>query len=345
MIFVALHAPDTERPDADVLHRALDEPGALESASAGRRARDRRRSAGPGRFSRSAGSWSRCSTTQPGVKQPSVADFTKEYRSVDHRRDGVRPVDRRRLDQLAAQSRQRRTGRSQRDDQCRGAELRQPPLRGAGRAAWASCRRGSAGACSSCIGFILTYTLCYNIWSAFAFPFYLDFLHYSKDEVAFASKVFGIIMTMVGISLGGYLFLRIGRLPTDPDRRDTAGVRQFRLRRSCRRRRQHRFVRPCAAARRPRSDCSAPTSGWCGCLLAISLGEYLDRYRRRSFRCLSLGHRQPAVHCRAICAFVLAHLPDRLARTGNRRRSFRYLWLCDRLPLDRSGGLHLRCCS
>jgi len=64
------------------------------------------------------------------------------------------------------------------------------------------------------IGLILTYTLCYNIWTAFAFPFYLDFLHYSKDQVAFASKVFGIIMTMVGISIGGYLFLRIGRLPT-----------------------------------------------------------------------------------------------------------------------------------
>jgi PAT family beta-lactamase induction signal transducer AmpG len=64
------------------------------------------------------------------------------------------------------------------------------------------------------IGFILTYTLCYNIWSSFAFPFYLDFLHYSKDEVAFASKVFGIFMTMVGIALGGYLFARIGRLPT-----------------------------------------------------------------------------------------------------------------------------------
>jgi len=64
------------------------------------------------------------------------------------------------------------------------------------------------------IGLILTYALCYNIWSSFAFPFYLDFLHYSKDEVAFASKVFGIFMTMIGIALGGYLFLRIGRLPT-----------------------------------------------------------------------------------------------------------------------------------
>ena len=64
------------------------------------------------------------------------------------------------------------------------------------------------------IGMILTYTLCYNVWSSFAFPFYLDFLHYSKDEVAFASKVFGIFMTIAGISLGGYMFLRLGRMPT-----------------------------------------------------------------------------------------------------------------------------------
>jgi MFS transporter, PAT family, beta-lactamase induction signal transducer AmpG len=64
------------------------------------------------------------------------------------------------------------------------------------------------------IGFILTYTLCYNIWASFAFPFYLDYLHYTKDEVAFASKIFGIVMTIVGISLGGYLFARLGRIPT-----------------------------------------------------------------------------------------------------------------------------------
>jgi len=64
------------------------------------------------------------------------------------------------------------------------------------------------------IGFILTYALCYNIWSAFAFPFYLDYLHYTKDQVAFASKIFGIFMTMLGISLGGYLFAKIGRFPT-----------------------------------------------------------------------------------------------------------------------------------
>lgn len=64
------------------------------------------------------------------------------------------------------------------------------------------------------IGLILTYALCYNIWASFAYPFYLDFMHYSKDEVAFASKVFGIIMSIIGVSIGGYLFLRIGRFPT-----------------------------------------------------------------------------------------------------------------------------------
>jgi PAT family beta-lactamase induction signal transducer AmpG len=64
------------------------------------------------------------------------------------------------------------------------------------------------------VGLILTYALCYNVWTSFAFPFYLDYLHYSKDEVAFASKIFGIFMTILGISIGGYLFVRLGRFPT-----------------------------------------------------------------------------------------------------------------------------------
>jgi PAT family beta-lactamase induction signal transducer AmpG len=64
------------------------------------------------------------------------------------------------------------------------------------------------------IGLILTYALCYNVWGSFAYPFYLEFMHYSKDEVAFASKVFGIVMSIIGVSLGGYLFAKIGRFPT-----------------------------------------------------------------------------------------------------------------------------------
>ncbi|WP_375393807.1 MFS transporter [uncultured Sphingomonas sp.] len=64
------------------------------------------------------------------------------------------------------------------------------------------------------IALILTYPLCYNIWASFAYPFYLDYMHYTKDEVAFASKIFGIVMSIVGVSLGGILFLKLGRFPT-----------------------------------------------------------------------------------------------------------------------------------
>ena len=64
------------------------------------------------------------------------------------------------------------------------------------------------------IALILTYSVTYNVWAPFAYPFYLDFLHYSKDEVAFASKVFGIGATITGVGLGAYLFARLGRFPT-----------------------------------------------------------------------------------------------------------------------------------
>lgn len=64
------------------------------------------------------------------------------------------------------------------------------------------------------MGLILTYQLCFNIWASFAYPFYLEYMHYTKDEVAFASKVFGIVMSMTGVALGGILFLRVGRFPT-----------------------------------------------------------------------------------------------------------------------------------
>jgi MFS transporter, PAT family, beta-lactamase induction signal transducer AmpG len=64
------------------------------------------------------------------------------------------------------------------------------------------------------IGLILTYAICYNVWASFAYPFYLQKLHYTKDEVAFASKLFGIVMSMLGVTLGGVLFVRAGRFPT-----------------------------------------------------------------------------------------------------------------------------------
>jgi PAT family beta-lactamase induction signal transducer AmpG len=64
------------------------------------------------------------------------------------------------------------------------------------------------------LGIILTYRLTDSIWGPFAFPFYLTELHYSPDEVAFASKVFGVFMTIAGITIGGLLFVTLGRMPT-----------------------------------------------------------------------------------------------------------------------------------
>jgi PAT family beta-lactamase induction signal transducer AmpG len=64
------------------------------------------------------------------------------------------------------------------------------------------------------LGLILSYRLCDSIWGPFALPFYLDELHYTNDEVAFASKIFGVFMTIAGIALGGILFAWLGRMPT-----------------------------------------------------------------------------------------------------------------------------------
>jgi PAT family beta-lactamase induction signal transducer AmpG len=64
------------------------------------------------------------------------------------------------------------------------------------------------------LGIILTYRLTDSIWGPFAFPFYLTELQYTPDEVAFASKVFGVFMTIAGIAIGGILFVTLGRMPT-----------------------------------------------------------------------------------------------------------------------------------
>ena len=64
------------------------------------------------------------------------------------------------------------------------------------------------------LGLILSYRITDNIWGSFAFPFYLQELQYSGDEVAFASKIFGVFMTMAGIAIGAALFATIGRMPT-----------------------------------------------------------------------------------------------------------------------------------
>ncbi|HEU5481547.1 MAG TPA: MFS transporter [Sphingomicrobium sp.] len=64
------------------------------------------------------------------------------------------------------------------------------------------------------LGLILSYRITDLIWGSYAFPFYLQELHYTGDEVAFASKIFGVFMTMAGIAIGGVLFAVVGRMPT-----------------------------------------------------------------------------------------------------------------------------------
>ena len=211
MALIALRAPDTPRPDVGILHKELAEPGALEP-----RARAIALAIvgiswiwaiyNIGHFMISM------LTTAPGEKQPSVADFTKLYgpwiifatvivplivaATTNWLRNRQRYV-------LRSEDRTHTSGRTALNHLY--VALVAPLGELSARLRWGVL---------IVIGLILTYTLCYNIWSSFAFPFYLDFLHYSKDEVAFASKVFGIFMTMIGIALGGYLFVRIGRLPT-----------------------------------------------------------------------------------------------------------------------------------
>lgn len=212
VLIIALTAPDTQRPPKEALHDALSQPGEIEPkyrmlalAIVGL-------------------SWlwaiiaiarfmiSMLAPLAPGMKRPSAADFTGHTgpwiviatvlvplavaatvnwlkargQAIQHKADtspsGLKTVGNHLYSALVGPL----------------AEL-------SGRLGWGVL---------VVIGFILTYALCYNIWASFAYPFYLDFMHYTKDEVAFASKIFGIVMTIVGISIGGYLFTRIGRFPT-----------------------------------------------------------------------------------------------------------------------------------
>lgn len=64
------------------------------------------------------------------------------------------------------------------------------------------------------LAIVLTYRLTDSVWGPFALPFYLQELNYTNDEVAFASKFFGVGMTMAGIALGALLFSLVGRMPT-----------------------------------------------------------------------------------------------------------------------------------
>ncbi len=64
------------------------------------------------------------------------------------------------------------------------------------------------------LSLVLTYRICDAIWGTFAYPFYLGELQFTNDEVAFASKFFGVFAIIAGLALGGYLLTVIGRMAT-----------------------------------------------------------------------------------------------------------------------------------
>ena len=212
MIFVALAAPDTERPPKGLMDEELSRAGELQPGLR----------AGALAIVGLCWAWAlyeiasfmirMLQPVAPGGKLPSVADFTRSVGPWIIIATVFVPLAiaaganalKARGNRVLAAPDEHRSGRRTAMNHMYGA-LVSPLAELSARLGWGVL---------VVIGLILTYALCYNIWSSFAFPFYLDYLHYSKDEVAFASKVFGIFMTMVGISLGGYLFTRIGRFPT-----------------------------------------------------------------------------------------------------------------------------------
>ena len=64
------------------------------------------------------------------------------------------------------------------------------------------------------ISLVLTYRICDAIWGTFAYPFYLGELGYTNDEVAFASKFFGVGAIILGLAMGGYMLTVLGRMLT-----------------------------------------------------------------------------------------------------------------------------------
>ena len=211
MLILALAAPDTQRPP-DVAVSALSAPGEVR----------------PGLRAIAllivGASWiwaigtlvtfmiSMLAETAPGVPKPSPADFLKFY--------GPAIIVATVLVPLAVAGwvnwlKARRTGVQTAADLHRSAaRTAANHLYGALIAPLADLTQRLGWGVLVVFGLILTYALCYNVWASFAYPFYLDFLHYTKDEVAFASKLFGIIMTIFGTALGGFLFVKLGRFPT-----------------------------------------------------------------------------------------------------------------------------------
>ena len=96
----------------------------------------------------------------------------------------------------------------------RGSNCRPPATRPSGCAArwWSrlptSCA-ATAGRLLLILALIGVYRISDVVMGIMANPFYVD-MGYTKDEVAAVTKVYGVIMTLVGAFIGGALSLRLG---------------------------------------------------------------------------------------------------------------------------------------
>ena len=63
------------------------------------------------------------------------------------------------------------------------------------------------------LALIATYRVSDIVMGIMANPFYVD-MGYSKDEVAAVSKVYGLVMTLIGAALGGVLAIKFGMMRT-----------------------------------------------------------------------------------------------------------------------------------
>src|SRR5690606_7911408 len=59
------------------------------------------------------------------------------------------------------------------------------------------------------LGLIAVYRISDVVMGIMANPFYVD-MGYTKDQVAAVSKVFGVVMTLLGAFIGGALAMRLG---------------------------------------------------------------------------------------------------------------------------------------